>query len=257
MKDKDIIRLRKVLRQKGRYDLSELLIYSTSKLNETGSYGSRWYSTLSSFEIKSPPNIHEKILNLSEEDKQEIFNALILVYPLKDNEPEITNIEYFPDYELEEISLVETPKLEKINFDYIHQQINKCSVKIAEKDHEGAITNARTLIESVCLYILEKSLTTKQNYNGDLIKLYKTVATTLNMSPSEYSDDNIKQILSGSFTIINGIAGLRNEHSDSHGSSPLDLNYKIDESHAILAVNIAKSISEFLFMSFEKKYHDN
>ena len=72
------------------------------------------------------------------------------------------------------------------------------------------------------------------------------------MSPGDHYDENLKQILSGVFSIINGVSGLRNVFSDSHGSSPSTSVYRIDERHAILTVNLAKTIAEYLFLSYEK-----
>lgn len=252
MEDIDIKKLRKVLIYKERHDLADLFSHSTSFLEESSTFGSRWYSRLSTFHIKSHPSVQNDIDNLSKKDKDEIFAAVRLIYPLLDGEPEITNIIYYPDFDIETTELVNTKELERISFAYIHEQVSKCNSKIAEKDFDGAVTNARTLIESICLFILESTTKQKQSYDGNLIKLYKSVATILNMSPGDYEDDHLKQILSGVFSIINGVSGLRNTFSDSHGSAPSQQHYKIDERHAILTVNLAKTITEYLFLSYEK-----
>lgn len=252
MEDVDVKKLRKVLSYKGRADLADLLRFSLSYLDESSTFGSRWYSRLSTFHIKSHPSIQEKLDKLADVDKREIFEALQLVYPTRDNEPEITEIIYYPDFDIEISELVEAKELERISFQYIHEQVRKCNFKIADKDFDGAVTNARTLIESICLFILESKTKQKHEYDGNLIKLYKSVASLLKMSPGDYDDDNLKQILSGVFSIINGVSGLRNTFSDSHGSSPSKSTYKIDERHAILTVNLAKTITEYLFLSYEK-----
>jgi len=252
MEDKDIRKLRRVLEYKGRQDLADLLNKSISYLDESSTFGSRWYSRISTFEIKSHPKTQALIDKLSKEDKQEIFEAILQVYPLKDNEPEITQINYYPDFEIEEENLVETKHLERIDFDYIHIQVNKCNSKIAEKDYDGSITNARTLIESICLFIIESKTKEKYEYDGNLLKLYKSVSTILKMSPADYENEHLKQILSGVFSIINGVSSLRNSHSDSHGTGPIKSNFKIDERHAILTVNLSKTITEYLFLSYEK-----
>lgn len=252
MEDIDINKLRKVLSYKGHQDLADLLRHSVSFLDESSTYGSRWFSRLSTFHIKSHPSIQDRIDKLSKEDKTEIFEALRLIYPLRDSEPEITEIIYYPDFDIDVTELIETKELERISFDYIHEQVRKCNAKIADKDFDGAVTNARTLIESICLFILESKTKQKQSYDGNLIKLYKSVAALLKMSPGDYNDDNLKQILSGVFSIINGVSGLRNSFSDSHGSAPSTQSYRIDERHAILTVNLAKTITEYLFLSYEK-----
>ncbi|GEC71390.1 Abortive infection C-terminus [Flavobacterium flevense] len=252
MEDITIKKIRRVLSYKGREDLSDLLRHSTSELSESSTFGSRWYSRLSTFEIKSHPLTQNKLDKLAKEDIEEIKNAVLVIFPLKDNEPEITEITFYPDFDIEAHDLVEVKELERISFDYIHEQIRKCNDKIAEKDFDGAITSARNLIESICLFILESKTSEKHEYDGNMVKLYKAVASILHMSPGDYEDDYLKQILSGVFSIINGVSGLRNNYSDSHGSSPSKAVYRIDERHSILTVNLAKTISEYLFLSFEK-----
>ena len=240
-----------ILQHKKRSNLADLLKYSRSYLNESSTYGHYLYSTLSTFRIFSPLKQNEKLTQLSGQDCNEIYKAVLLIYPHKQESPEITCIDYEVDFELEEIELVETNELERINFEYIHEQIKKCENKITEKDCEGAVTNSRTLLESICLFIYENTKDEKYDYKGDLIKLYKEVSKILNMNPADYADDCLKQILSGVFSIINGISTLRNDFSDAHGRSPQKL-YKIDERHAKLAVNLSKSIAEYLFLTYEK-----
>jgi len=252
MEDNDIRRLRNVLKYTGRDDLADLLQYSVSILEESSTFGSHWYSRLSTFHIKSHPSIQAKIDILSESDKDEIFRALQKVYPLRDSEPEITAIIYYPDFEINVSDLVETKGLERVSFEYIRDQIKKCHNKIADNDFDGSVTNARNLIESICLFILESKTKVQHDYDGNLSKLYKTVSSILKMSPGDYEEENLKQILSGVFSIINGVSSLRNRYGDSHGTSPSKTNYKIDERHAILAVNLSKTISEYLFLSYEK-----
>lgn len=252
MEDITIKKIRRVLSYKGREDLADLLRHSTSELNESSTFGSRWYSRLSTFEIKSHPLTQDKLDKLPEKDIEEIKKAVLVIFPLKDNEPEITEITFYPDFDIEAHDLVEVKELERISFDYIHEQIRKCNDKIAEKDFDGAVTSARNLIESICLFILESKTGEKHEYDGNMVKLYKSVASILHMSPGDYEDDYLKQILSGVFSIINGVSGLRNNYSDSHGSSPSKAAYRIDERHSILTVNLAKTISEYLFLSFEK-----
>lgn len=252
MEDIDIRKLKKILDYKGRGDLSVLFDKSISYLDESSTYGSRAFSTISKFEIKSHPKNQALIDKLSQSDKNEIFQAVLQIYPIKDEQPEIIEISYLPNFEIETNDLVETAQLERISFDYIHEQIKKCHSKINEKDYDGSVTNARTLIESICLFIVEMKTKERYEYDGNLLKLYKSVSSLLKMSSKDYENEHLRQILSGVISIINGVAGLRNSHSDSHGNGPLKSEYKIDERHAVLTVNVAKTISEYLFLSFEK-----
>jgi hypothetical protein len=133
------------------------------------------------------------------------------------------------------------------NIEFIKEQIFKCKSKISLGDNDGAITNARSILEAVLLEIEEKIIGEKQGYNGDLIQLYKRVQKLLNLEPGRKDiSDSLKQLLSGIVSIVCGIAPLRNKMSDSHART-----YKPAEHHAKLAVNSVHTICMFLLESFE------
>ena len=55
-------------------------------------------------------------------------------------------------------------------------------------DPEGAITSARTLLETVCKRVLDETGTAYSD-KDDLPALYKVVATKLNIAPSQHTQD--------------------------------------------------------------------
>lgn len=138
----------------------------------------------------------------------------------------------------------------KINFlDSVY--INDSWQKIMDRkntDFEGAITSARTLLESVLKSILD-DMGEKTNSSGDLIKLYKEVADKLNLSPNNHNEQVFKQILGGCSSIVNGIASLRNEYGDSHGKG--QTVYKPEQRHTDLTINMACAMSLFLIQTYE------
>lgn len=125
----------------------------------------------------------------------------------------------------------------------IEEQIRKCKEKIELSDYSGAITNARSLIEAVCIKI-EIELDPEPHENdGDLNKLFNRVRKLLNLDPSRKDiSDSLKQVLSGLSSIVSGLASMRNKMSDAHAG-----NYKPSRHHAKLAVNAAKTLADFLF----------
>lgn len=129
---------------------------------------------------------------------------------------------------------------------FIEEQIQKCDRKILENDFDGAITNARSLLEAVLLEIESKLNKNPRQHDGDLNKLYNRVKPLLNLDPSQKDiSDTLKQILSGFVSIVSGLAGIRNKMSDSHA-----LTYKPQKHHAKLAVNAAKTMADFIFETF-------
>ena len=68
------------------------------------------------------------------------------------------------------------PGSRDVNQVFIEEQIKKCDRKLSENDFDGAITNARSLLEAVlCDVEQEISADNPPPYAGDLVKLYKRV----------------------------------------------------------------------------------
>jgi uncharacterized protein YfkK (UPF0435 family) len=110
-------------------------------------------------------------------------------------------------------------------------------------DPEGAITVARTLLETVCKRILdERSISYSDK--EDLPKLYGMVAKALNLAPDQHSEDAIRSILGGAMSVANGIGTLRNKLSDAHGRGKVSA--RPQARHANLAVNMAGALATFL-----------
>lgn len=117
-------------------------------------------------------------------------------------------------------------------------------------DPDGAITVARTLLETVCKRILDEQsicYTDKE----DLPKLYSMAARSLNLAPDQHSEEPIKAILGGAMTLVNGIGTLRNRLSDSHGRGGKPV--RPSPRHASLAVNLAGGVATFLVETFRER----
>lgn len=238
-----------VLNYRNRADLANLLKGAKYDFTESSQYGTQYCSLLTTVNIYSDIQKQENLEKLGEGDRKTIINAFTVIHPVRDNDIEINRIKFFVDPDAPiPISYRAANRLNSIDYEYISSQIQKCDDKINYGDYEGAITNARTLLESVCKYILDSKLVDYENKN-ELPSLYKKVSVSLNMDPSTYPIKSIKEILAGCFSIVNGISNVRNELSDSHGKSRMR-HYKPTGRHAILTVNISKAISEYLFASF-------
>jgi hypothetical protein len=108
-------------------------------------------------------------------------------------------------------------------------------------DPEGAITAARTMLESVCKMILDDYGVAYSD--DDLPKLYNKVAKEMRLAPSDHTEQAFKQILSGCYS-VSGLGTLRNKLSDSHGHGRVAA--RPAPRHADLAVNLAGAMASFL-----------
>lgn len=115
-------------------------------------------------------------------------------------------------------------------------------------DPEGAITAARTLLETVTKRILDEMGETYSD-KDDLPKLYARAAKTLNLAPNQHTEEPIKAILGGATSLVNGLGTLRNRMSDSHGRGGR-IPVRPSPRHATLAVNTAGAIATFLVETY-------
>lgn len=110
-------------------------------------------------------------------------------------------------------------------------------------DPEGAITAAKTLLETVCKHMIDEAGQTYGD-NDDLPKLYASAAECLQLAPSQHTEKVFKSILGNCQSIVGNLASLRNKLGDSHGQGKRHI--KPAARHAELAVNLAGSVAMFL-----------
>jgi hypothetical protein len=117
-----------------------------------------------------------------------------------------------------------------------------------ETDPSGAITAARSLIETVCKHILDEQ-SVKYKDSDDLPKLYRTTAKSLNLSPSQHSEQLFRQILGGCQSVVEGLGAMRSRYGDAHGRGKSGVPPA--PRHAELAVNLAGAMATFLLATWE------
>ncbi|MCA1798048.1 MAG: abortive infection family protein [Xanthomonadaceae bacterium] len=140
-------------------------------------------------------------------------------------------------------------KLETFDASHVQAAWSK-ALERRTSDPEGAITSARTLIESVCKHILD-SAEVPYDDGADLPKLYKLTAEALKLAPSQHTESVFKQILGGCTAVVEGLGSLRNRLSDAHGKGRI--GSKPASRHAELAVNLSGALAIFLLATWEAR----
>jgi abortive infection Abi-like protein len=139
--------------------------------------------------------------------------------------------------------------LSQFDPEHIHQ-IWKGALARRADDPEGAITSARTLLETVCKHIIDESGIAYGD-DSDLPKLYRLTAEVVDLAPSQQTEPIFKQIFGGCQTVVDGLGALRNKLSDAHGRGKMPA--KPEERHAELAVNLAGAMATFLVETWEAR----
>lgn len=119
-----------------------------------------------------------------------------------------------------------------------------------ETQPEGAITLANTLVDSTCKTILD-DFSISYSDKEDIHQIYDKLAKALNLSPSQHQEETFRTILGNCKSIVLSLANIRNKLSEAHGKGknpPKPL-----PRHALLAVNLAGSMSAFLIRTYLEK----
>lgn len=148
--------------------------------------------------------------------------------------------------ERQDLAVPESRSGDILSDEYIKELSDKCTLKLAARDFDGAITNARTLLEAVLAALEERLTGTRGDYKGDLPKQFKRVARLLRMDDERSDlDDRFKDVIRGLVMIANGLAPLRNKMSDGHARERRPAPH-----HARVIVNAAKTTATFLVESY-------
>lgn len=132
---------------------------------------------------------------------------------------------------------------------FLDEQRRKCDDKLREGDWDGAITNARSMLETVLTDIERAVDPHAPDYDGDLGRLYKRVQKLLALEPSRPDlDTPLKQVLTGLSSIVTGIAGVSNKIGDRHVRK-----YAPARRHAVLVVDSAKTLASFLVSTYRER----
>ena len=142
-----------------------------------------------------------------------------------------------------------------LNFDTVSRDLER-ALGSANDDPEDAVTAACSTIESVCRSILiELSLGLPEK--KDIKGLFAAVRKPLGLS-SDHADfdpliaDDVRKILNGLATIVEGIGALRTHGGDAHGR---ERGYaRLDRRIASLAIHAASTIELFLIETWQRKY---
>lgn len=150
-------------------------------------------------------------------------------------------------------NFIEAEAFKAIDHSFISEQIEKCQQKITSNDFNGAITNARTLVEAVLIHTIENIEQQEVKNDGNVLNLWTRAKKALKIDiKKDEVPDFIFQILSGLDTSLNGLAALSNNAGDRHANK-----FNTKRHHAKLAVNVAMTLSDFLIDVLNNREQSN
>jgi hypothetical protein len=142
-----------------------------------------------------------------------------------------------------------------LDFDTVSRDLER-ALSSAQADPEDAVTAACSTVESVCRSILIE-LGMGLPDRKDVKSLFAAVRKQLGLS-TEREDfdptiaDDVRKILNGLATVVEGIGALRTHGGDAHGR---ERGYaRIDPRIARLAIHGASTVALFLIETWQRKH---
>jgi hypothetical protein len=131
----------------------------------------------------------------------------------------------------------------------IEAEFNRALANVNSEPRE-AVSAACNILESIFkVYIDDENL--PQPQKQDLQSVWKVVRVDLGFDTKLVQDDDLKRILSGILSIVDGIGAFRTHASSAHGEGRKV--YKLKPRHARLAIHSAHTLALFVLETWDEK----
>jgi hypothetical protein len=118
----------------------------------------------------------------------------------------------------------------------------------ADSDPPAGVTAACSLLESLFqIYIEDENL--EMPATKTIKPLWSVVSKNLGLEPAAMPDDDLKRILSGMFSIVDGVGAFRTHAGSAHGGGRN--RYRPQARHARLAINSAQTLAMFVLETWD------
>lgn len=143
---------------------------------------------------------------------------------------------------LRDISVAEI----EVEFERAHRSV--------DQDPPAALTAACAIVESLCkTYIAENGLSLPSSQT--IKPLWTVVSKHLKIAPESVEDDDLKRILSGLSSVVDGIGAFRTHAGSAHGHGKR--SYKVVPRHARLAVHSAHTLCLFVMETWQARKNES
>lgn len=119
-----------------------------------------------------------------------------------------------------------------------------------EPDPAAALTAACATIESLCRFYIEDMglpLPAEQSIKP----LWKVVQGHLGLDPAQLANDDVKRILSGLTSIVDGLGAFRTHAGSAHGRGRTQ--FRVSPRHARLAIHAAHTVVTFVLETWDAR----
>lgn len=163
------------------------------------------------------------------------------------------NLQYLSGGHISDGSSAPSKSLQELikgrNVPAIEAEFERALANVNSEPRE-AVSAACNILESIFkVYIADENLEMPQKQ--DIQNVWKVVRGDLGFEPGSIQDDDLKKILSGILSVVDGIGAFRTHASSAHGQGRK--LYNIKPRHARLAIHSAHTIGLFVLETWDEK----
>ena len=119
-----------------------------------------------------------------------------------------------------------------------------------ETDPPASVTAACAILEALCkIYIQDEKLDLPKEQT--IKPLWAVVQKHLGFDPASVEDDDMKRILSGLTSIVDGLGAFRTHTGSAHGRGRTP--YKLQPRHARLTIHSAHTLTNFILETWDTR----
>ncbi|MBB1117284.1 abortive infection family protein [Stenotrophomonas sp. W1S232] len=143
-------------------------------------------------------------------------------------------------------------KLRELSIAEVEEEFYRAHRSV-DADPAAAVTAACAILEALCkAYIAEHGLDLPSNQT--IKPVWGVVSKHLKIAPESVEEDDLKRILSGLTSIVDGIGSYRTHAGSAHGHGRRQ--YKVAPRHARLAVHSAHTLCLFVMETWQARRSD-
>ena len=124
------------------------------------------------------------------------------------------------------------------------------SLHSVEADPAASVTAASAIVEALCkVYIHDEKIDLPKDQT--IKPLWGAVQKHLGLDPAQIEDEDLKRILSGLSSIVDGLGAFRTHAGSAHGRGRR--SYRIQPRHARLAIHAAHTLTQFVLETWDDR----
>ncbi|WP_319584911.1 abortive infection family protein [uncultured Pseudodesulfovibrio sp.] len=127
----------------------------------------------------------------------------------------------------------------------------KRAMENIEADQPAALTAACAIVEALCKVYIDAHRDLERPKRESISALWNVVKKHLGLDPSIIEDDDLKKIITGTGSIVEGLGALRTHAGSAHGRTN-ETRYKLKPRHVRLAVHAAHTLVTFVLETWEE-----